>query len=55
MLVYKCDICRRQIKDRSKSLDIQLDFYHRWILCHPCSEQILVVLQKKGVYQPVEA
>lgn len=45
MQLIKCDICKREIKNDDKSLDIRLGFKHHE-LCENCSLPIIKFLTK---------
>ena len=45
MLVFKCDICKKEIKDRTKIVKIGTDF-SGYSFCFTCGKPVLDFLKK---------
>lgn len=50
MFVYKCDICKKEIKDNTADLNIrhELKSVH---LCESCAKPIAAILKKKKLLE----
>ena len=49
MLIYKCDSCKKSVKDKSGAVTVTLDYFQSCLLCKVCGKSILGVLKKKGL------
>ena len=47
MTIYKCDICKKQIKD-NQEISIY-ERFHKSLLCLDCGKPIINFLKKKGL------
>lgn len=46
MRITKCDICRKQIKNREVEIDISIGLWDRHSFCFSCGTSLLVFLKK---------
>lgn len=49
MLVYKCDSCKKSVKDKATAVSITTGFCQSCLLCKSCGKAIFNVLKKKGL------
>lgn len=52
MLVTKCDLCKRVIKDREEIVTAGVGMWNRYSLCVRCGKPIVVLLKKRKLLQP---
>lgn len=49
MLVYKCDSCKKSVKDKETAVSVTCGFFRSCLLCKSCGKAILTILKKKGL------
>ncbi len=49
MLVYKCDSCKKSVKDKGTAVSVNAGYFQSCLLCKVCGKPILDVLKKKGL------
>lgn len=53
MLVFKCDLCKKEIKDRKKLIKVGINF-PEFCLCSACGKPVLDFLKKNKLLEKTD-